>query len=181
MVRRCFTLVSFVSLLFWVAVLALLCREIWYTEYISYWTDNTDIYSCGCDVSGIDLACDNIGDKPKGLFFSESPREAAPIYTFTFQPAETIEDLNFVGFGYLHYLDGSLPAEHWSIDIPEWFLICSPALLPAAWGVSRLRSQNRASPGVCMKCGYDLRATPNCCPECGTVPDLPLRRESILQ
>jgi hypothetical protein len=57
-----------------------------------------------------------------------------------------------------------------AVIVPYWFIAL---LLAAPWwgrwivrGIARLRPR----PGTCKRCGYDLRATPDRCPECGLVP-----------
>jgi hypothetical protein len=58
-----------------------------------------------------------------------------------------------------------------SIVAPYWLLVL--ATLPGAWmSLVRMRrsilAKVRRNYGHCPACGYDLRATPDRCPECGT-------------
>ena len=53
------------------------------------------------------------------------------------------------------------------IGAPAWFVAPLLAVLPVLW-LKRLRTaMRRTKVGHCDVCGYDLRATPSRCPECG--------------
>lgn len=57
--------------------------------------------------------------------------------------------------------------------VAHWLLLALAALLPLAWPLAwnRRRIQRaRAARGLCPKCGYDIRSTPDRCPECGFIP-----------
>jgi len=55
-----------------------------------------------------------------------------------------------------------------NVVVPSWFLAAIFAILPACWAWRRHRDRNRHREGFCPNCGYDLRASKDRCPECGT-------------
>ena len=78
-------------------------------------------------------------------------------------------EVNDFGFGFGRYLNNVPPVSleiTERVSFPWWCVAVVTAVLPAAGLRHRLRRQR--PPGLCRHCGYDLRGTPDRCPECGT-------------
>jgi hypothetical protein len=75
-----------------------------------------------------------------------------------------------------HYVPvGSAPmAPPWKygvrVTIPYWFLALLVVFWPVRKALIRRKRRRSSRRGLCPTCGYDLRATPERCPECGTIP-----------
>jgi hypothetical protein len=91
-----------------------------------------------------------------------------------------------------YFTDGTTSAAHWTIGAPifapaamvwmaitdrSWLVVevWASYLLPALLIFECLgrRSFMSYPQGYCAACGYDLRATPDRCPECGAAAKLP--------
>ncbi len=104
------------------------------------------------------------GRYPAGFSQEQWDSSANPI----FWPSGT--SANTLGFGANHARRAE--GDEYSLVVPYYAITLALLVPPLIWLV-RYRRRARVAAGLrCHTCGYDMRATPERCPECGRVAEL---------
>lgn len=100
----------------------------------------------------------------RGITYERSDKPTYPIYK------DRPSLANRLGF---HLDTGSVSSVFYQVDrrrivVPLWTLAGLFLVSPALWLSRAGRRHWRSKHGLCTACGYDLRASGDRCPECGT-------------
>src|SRR5262245_9008513 len=164
--RRLFTLLSAMSLLLCAAAVGLWVRSYWVSDLLSRCSVNSRHVS----VSTL------IWSQPGSVVLERSSfdgSEAEQGWRWTTDSDEIPSGRpNWVTSETLFNDDGGVSVQSIAVCIPLWLPTFVFAICPSSWLMrERRRRAVLRAVGCCKKCGYDLRATPERCPECGTVAD----------
>ena len=164
--RRLFTFCSAVSLVLCLGLGAAIARSYWVLDQWNRFR-HTQFWSVEFEQGHLFLVHGR-GDIDQGVFDAYRPRAAGRSLPPPWSPYEsgTAEIQQFFGGQ-----SGSLTILHQRLSL--WWIAVLTAVLPATWAARRMpwrRWFGPRPPGLCPRCGYDLRATPDRCPECGAIP-----------
>jgi hypothetical protein len=177
------------SLLLWVATVGLWLRSHWIDDL---WViPSPATYSAVRSVRGnLELICTNgtgTRSPPKRLGLGSFDMDAEGAYpmlipTIHHQPPSAACRFGIIGVELDSYIM-PLKSRHqprpvllkysgayrgYRLFIPHWLLALLYLVMPLGWFKGAIRQRRRPKLGLCQKCGYDLRASPERCPECGT-------------
>jgi hypothetical protein len=194
--RRLFNLAVATSLVLCAATVVLWTRSFYSYEHLSRAKAHRDGgYLLRSHRGRMYFERRSIWEGVEPLYWYRGPSRSDPVFSNSFRISPPHESVA-LGFGYYKGSDYTwsfrknpypqevyqfppLSDQRWSKDdyagihIPYSVIVLLTALPPMMWArryVNR-RRDSRIGRGLCPTCGYDLRATPERCPECGTVPN----------
>jgi hypothetical protein len=161
------------SALLCVALLAMMARSCFVGDEYAWYYMGASRTTCGwCITSGHGLVIlKRIDDGHPRPPTSPIARTRRQFQLAEMDHAMTVGlPVRVAGFGYKNWIYPDPPNPTfsiWNAAVPFWFIALLLSILPTRRYMRWRRS--RISQGDCAVCGYDLRATPERCPECGTV------------
>jgi hypothetical protein len=161
MKRRLLNLLTALSLLLCVAACVLWVRSYWTVDLIVF-SPTRDSYSVWSQRGEVCLRRLGNTDMP-----DRWQHHSTPVQGFSRYVPPQSERRRPGGFWWESgALNFPRPLRYQVVVVPYWFIlaVCILAASPA------LLRRRRHRVGLCPTCGYDLRATPDRCPECGAVP-----------
>jgi hypothetical protein len=159
------------SLILCLLILAIWIRSYWVTDTFFWGTAKADhqFSSTGGRLIYADAYWPH-GRAPFSLAHGSTSRKANE---WLENPTHT-DGFRFIGFEYSAQVFPQIDPTVWffispfrMIAIPYWTPFALSTLHPLLRFVSQSRRLRRRRRGLCLDCGYDLRASRSTCPECG--------------
>ena len=111
-------------------------------------------------------ACGGIFSRQGGMYgmWTPDPRpDGTRWLQIPLDPTAAYADPPHGGIGFLY---GTVGPDR-IVRVPHGFIVVGSLALPGIGMCLRRRDARRRRAGLCAHCGYDIRATPQRCPECG--------------
>jgi hypothetical protein len=168
--RHAFTILSALSLLLCVAACVLWVRSMSEADgFDAHWDDSNYSNLTGrSDSGGIELSLKVWEPEPSTRAPLDGRRYVAPRYDTGSRASRfrlgIINMDHYAGEGNLTVVEGDRYLE---LELPHWASVAATGALPTWFTLLYVRRKRRRTSGSCRACGYDLRASPDRCPECG--------------
>jgi hypothetical protein len=101
---------------------------------------------------------------PRDTLVQYNPQQVRGVMIWPYRNLPEGVQRRWLGFG----VEANARQRYYELVVPGWFVVVTTVTLGllAARRARRLRRAGQI--GLCPRCGYDVRATPDRCPECGT-------------
>lgn len=162
--QRYVSFLAVFSLVCGIGLTGMWIRSLWSTDLVYFTCGPAFCQLCSQDSTiyvEITIDCRPFSCAPH--FSSQPSGQTQPASTFNWRT---------LGFGWVSTIinyAGMPPGLRYRVlRLPDWFLVAMTGVMAIVWAIRRRRRRLYAQKGFCIQCGYDLRASKDRCPECGT-------------